>query len=137
MTSRAQIEESIRSLYIARVKGDLDGTLKDMADDATFGIHARGTGAPELSAPIKGRASIREAVEALIADWQFSDWKEIDLLVDTDNEKALLHWRARVTNTKSNKSETFYVFDVVKFRDGKIVDFQESTDTALMMSSAS
>jgi ketosteroid isomerase-like protein len=136
MTSRAQIEETIRSLYVARVNGDLDGTLKDMAEDATFGIHARGTGAPELSAPIKGRASIRAAVEALIADWQFKEWKEIDLLVDVDKEKALLHWRARVQNAKSKKSEIFYVFDIIKFRDGKIVDFQESTDTALMMSIA-
>ena len=136
MTSRAEMEKSIRSLYVARVHGDLDGTLKDMADDATFGIHARGTGAPELSAPIKGPAAIRAAVGALIADWQFKDWKEIDLLVDADKEKAVLHWRARVTNTKSKKSEIFYVFDVIKFRDGKIVDFQESTDTALMMSIA-
>jgi ketosteroid isomerase-like protein len=131
MTSRAQIEETIRSLYVARVKGDLDGTLKDVADDAVFGLHARGTGAPELGAPIKGKASIKAAIEGLIADWQFKDWKQIDLLVD--GEKASLHWRAQVTNTKSNKSEVFDVFDVFKFRDGKIVDFQQSTDTAMMM----
>ncbi len=131
MTSRTQIEETIRSLYVARVRGDLDGTLKDMADDAVFALHARGTGAAQLSAPIVGKASIRAAIGALVADWQFKDWKQIDLLVD--GEKALLHWRANVTNTKSRKSEVFDVFDVIKFRDGKIVDFQQSTDTAMMM----
>lgn len=131
MTSRAQIEETIKSLYVARVKGDLDGTLRDIADDAVFGLHARGTGAPQLSAPIAGKASIKAAIGALIADWQFKDWQQIDLLVD--GEKAMLHWRASVTNTKSNKSEVFDVFDVIKFRDGKIVDYQQSTDTAMMM----
>ena len=131
MTSRVQIEETIRLLYIARVKGDLDGTLRDIADDAVSGLHARGTGAPQLSAPIAGKASIKAAIGALIADWQFRDWKQIDLLVD--GEKAMLHWRANVTNTKSNKSEVFDVFDVIKFRDGKIVDYQQSTDTAMMM----
>ena len=40
MTSRAQIEETIRLLYIARVKGDLDGTLRDIADDAVFDLNA-------------------------------------------------------------------------------------------------
>ena len=89
MTSRAQIEDAIRSLYAARVKGDLDGTIKDVAEDAVFGLYARGTGAPQLSAPVTGKASIRATIGGLIADWQFKDWKQIDLLVD--GEKASLH----------------------------------------------
>lgn len=36
MTSRSHIESTIRSLYAARVKGDLEGTLKDLAEDAVL-----------------------------------------------------------------------------------------------------
>jgi hypothetical protein len=53
-----------------------------------------------------------------------------------DGEKALLHWTARVTYTPTNKSENVETFDVVTFRDGKIVDCLQSTDTALVSSLA-
>jgi ketosteroid isomerase-like protein len=130
MTSRSHIENAIRSLYAARVKGDLEGTLKDLAEEAVFRINGR----EFMSAPVTGKAAIRPVVQELIKHWRFEDWKECSLLVD--GEKALLHWTARVTYTPTNKSENVETFDVVTFRDGKIVDYLQSTDTALMSSLA-
>jgi ketosteroid isomerase-like protein len=130
MTSRSHIENAIRSLYAARVKGDLEGTLKDLAEEAVFRINGR----EFMSAPVTGKAAIRPVVQELIKHWRFEDWKECSLLVD--GEKALLHWTARVTYTPTNKSENVETFDVVTFRDGKIVDYLQSTDTALVSSLA-
>ena len=135
MTSRADIEKAIRSLYAARVKGDLTGTLKDMADDAVFMFNGRGIGHPGMAEPCHGRAAMTSTIKELIDMWRFDDWKERSLLID--GEKAALHWTARVTCVPTNKSDTLEVVDVVTFRDGKIVDFRQSTDTALVKSLAS
>lgn len=135
MTSRSEIEKTLQSLYKARVQGDLEGTMKDIADDGSFGIYARGTGVAAMSSPIKGKLAVKQAVKELIDNWIFKDWTQMSLLVE--GEKAVLHWRAHVTFKPTNKSDTFDVFDHVTFRDGKIVDFRQSTDTAMMMKVAS
>src|SRR4051812_38487074 len=135
MTSRAQIEQTIDALYAARLQGNADETIKNIADDATFLINAKGVGLEGLGAPIRGRAAIRSAVAKLIEDWHFADWERVDLVVE--GEKAMLHWRAHVTCVPTKKSEVFDCFDVITFRDGRIVEFRQSTDTALMMRLAS
>jgi len=85
-----------------------------------------------MSEPVVGKAAIRTVLQELIRDWRFDDWKECSLLVD--GEKALLHWTARVTYAPTNKSENIDTFDVVTFRDGKIVYFFQGTDTAAVSS---
>jgi ketosteroid isomerase-like protein len=134
MTSRGHIENTIRSLYAARVKGDLEGTLRDLAEDAVFRFNGRGTGVEALSTPSMGKAAFRPVLQELIKNWRFDDWKQCSLLVD--GEKALLHWTARVTYTPTQKSEQLDTFDIITFRDGKIVDFCQCTDTALVLSLA-
>ena len=135
MTSRAQIEQMIDALYVARVQGNVDETIKNVAEDATMLINAKGVGLEGLGTPIRGRAAIRSAVAKLIEDWRFADWQRVDLVVE--GEKAMLHWRAHVTCVPTSKSEVFDCFDVITFRDGQMVDLRQSTDTALMMRLAS
>ena len=134
MTSRSHIEAAVRSLCEARLRGDLEGTLKDAAENVVFRLNARGTGQQSLSERAQGKAAIRPILRQLIDTWRFDDWKQISLLID--GEKALLHWTARVTFVPTGKSENFDVFDLITFQDDKIVDYHQSTDTALMMSLA-
>ena len=134
MTSRTQIEDTVRALSAARVQGDLEGTLKGVAEHAAFSLNGRGTGQKSLSERSTGKAAIRPVLRQLIENWRFDDWKQISLLID--GEKALLHWTARVTCVPTGKSENFDVFDLITFQDGEIVDYHQSTDTALMMSLA-
>ena len=134
MTSRTQIEDTIRDLWGARLQGDLEGTLKGVAEGAVFSLNARGTGEKSMSERSTGKAAIRPVLRQLIENWRFDDWKQISLLID--GEKALLHWTARVTCVPTGKSENFDVFDLIKFQDDKIVDYHQSTDTALLMSLA-
>jgi ketosteroid isomerase-like protein len=131
MTSRSQIEATIKSAYAARLKGDLEGTLKDFAEDCVFRLHGRGTGVPALSKPAVGKAEIRPVMRELIDMWRFDNLTQVSLLID--GEKAMLHSHARVTCIPTKKSDDFDVFDLITFRDGKIVDFRQSTDTALVM----
>jgi ketosteroid isomerase-like protein len=131
MTSRADIEKTVRSVYAARVSGDLDGVMTGLADNCCFALNGRGTGVPALAAASTGKASIRQVMKELIDSWRFDQWKELSLLVD--GEKACLHWRARITCVPTGKSEDFEVLDIITFRDGKIVDFHQATDTAMVM----
>jgi ketosteroid isomerase-like protein len=134
MTSRSQIEETIKSVYAARVKGDVEGTLKNFAEDGVFGLYGRGTGVPGLSKDAVGKASVRPVIRELIDMWRLENWKQVSLLVE--GEKALHHWQAHATCIPTKKSDDFDVFDLITFRDGKIVEFRQSIDTALLMTLA-
>ena len=63
--------------------------------------------------------------------WRFDDWTEVSLQVDGD--KVVLHWTAHVTFIPTGKSNKFDVVDIFAFRNGKIVDLRQNTDTALVM----
>jgi ketosteroid isomerase-like protein len=132
MTSRNEIEETIRSAYAARIRGDLEGVLACFAKDAVFEINGRGSGVEALSGATQDADVLRTTMKALMDTFHFDDWKEIALLVDGEN--ASLHWRALVTNTATKKADVFDVFDFITVRDGKISKFLQSFDTALAMS---
>jgi ketosteroid isomerase-like protein len=134
MTSRSHIEAAVGSLWESRLRGDLEATLKDAAENIVFRLNARGTGQESLSERAQGKAAIRPILRQLIDTWRFDDWKQISFLID--GEKALLHWTAHATCVPTGKSADFDVFDLFTFQDGKIVDYHQSTDTALMMSLA-
>ena len=135
MANREHMEQSLRSLYAARLRGDVDGTVKDLAEDAVFSLNGRGTGVPALSQDCCGRPAIRDSVRQLIENWRFADWKEISLL--SDGDKMAVHWTAEVMFVPTGKSTVFEGVDMITFRDGKIVEFRQSTDTAMMVSLAS
>ena len=59
MTSRNEIEETIRSAYAARVRGDIDAVLAYFTPDAIFEFNGRGTGVRTLSDPIRGADVLR------------------------------------------------------------------------------
>ena len=135
MTNRAHMEQTVRALYAARVRGDLDGTVRDLAEDAVFSLNGRGTGVAALSEDCCGRTAVRGSVGQLIDNWRFDDWKETAFLIDGD--RVALQWAARVTFVPTSKSATMQAVDMITFRDGKIVEFRQSTDTAMLMSLAS
>ena len=134
MTSRSQIESAIRALYEARVRGDVEGVVSFFTQNAVYRLHGAGTGSVALGRPAEGLAMIRLIVTALVQTSRFSNWKEIALLVD--GEQAALHWRALATHGVTGKSVELDLFDFYKFRDGKILELQQSFDTALAMSIA-
>jgi ketosteroid isomerase-like protein len=131
MTSRNEIEETIRLAYAARVRGDIDAVLAYFTPDATFEFNGRGTGVRTLAEAARGADLFRATLQSFIDTFKLDDWKEVSLLVDGD--KASLHWRARVTHAGTKKAETFDVFDLMTLRDGKISSLRQSTDTALVI----
>lgn len=129
MTSREQIKATIDALWAARRNEDLHATLKDVADDATFEINARGV--PGMGAEIRGKPAIAQALHVLFKTWDFKEWRQADFLID--GEKALVRWSAQVVCTPTGKSERFDCYDLIKFRAGKIVEYRQTTDTAMLI----
>src|SRR5262249_2100679 len=114
MTTRNEIESALRGAYAARVRGDLEGTVAPFHPDVQFRLNGRGTSLAAMSDAQRGHGSLRPAIAELIKTFRFDDWTEIALLVD--GERAALHWRARVTNTVSGKSDMLDVVDVCRFQ---------------------
>jgi ketosteroid isomerase-like protein len=111
------INAVLDSLYAARVRGDLDGTMRDISDDGVFALNGQ---------EVAGHANIKAAVSELIGEWKIEDWRQLDRTVDGSTIK--LRWRAKVTNRKTGKSHTFEVTDVVTFRGGKIAAYHQVAD---------
>ena len=97
--------------------------------DAVFSFNGRGTGVPGTGEDCCRMTAVRETIGQLINNWRFHDWKETSLLVDGD--RMAMRWTARVTFVPTNKSAIMDVMDMITFRDGKIVEFRQSTDTAM------
>jgi ketosteroid isomerase-like protein len=131
MTDRGQIERVIKSLYEARLAGNVDKTLSDFAEDGTFAFNARGTGVAAMEKPITGKAAVRAAIQGMVETWRFDDWRQVDLLID--GERALLHWTADIACIPTGKHARFDVLDLIRFESGRIVHYYQHTDTALMM----
>jgi ketosteroid isomerase-like protein len=128
MASSEEMKRRIRDLYAARVAGRLDATLADFSDDVTFDFNGVGAGFPGLAGAVKGKANVAATIEGLIETFRFEDWRERSLIVEGDH--AALHWSGRVVFTPTGASDTFDVVDLFTFKDGKIVELRQSTDTA-------
>ena len=130
MTNRAAIEDLVGSVYAARVRGDVEGTLAGFANDVIFEFNGRGIGQPNLGGPIEGKTALRPVMQGLIDNFRFSNWRQVSLMVD--GEQVAHHWRATVA-TPAGKSADFDVFDLMTIREGKIATFHQSTDTAMVV----
>jgi ketosteroid isomerase-like protein len=108
---------------------DVEGTIKDFADNSSFIVNAKGMDIAGLGEPSVGKPAIRQALSALVDSYRFEGWRVVTLLID--GETASLSWQARVTCLPTGKSETFDGVDIVAFKDGKITSFRQSTDTAM------
>jgi ketosteroid isomerase-like protein len=55
MTNRDVIGELVRSVYAARVRGDVEGTLAGFTNDVIFEFNGRGIGQPNLGGRSKAK----------------------------------------------------------------------------------
>jgi ketosteroid isomerase-like protein len=118
----------IRNLYAARVAGDADRVVAGFADDVTFHFNGEGAEFPGLDGPIKGKKAVAATIRHLTESFRFEEWREQSLIAEGD--QAALHWTARVVFTPTGQSEIMDVQDLFAFKDGKVIELRQSTDTA-------
>ncbi len=132
MASADELKAQVHKMYKARVAGDIDALIAEFADDITFEFNGRGADFPGMSGEVCGKSEVAKAMRGMIDSFRFQNWREKSLIVEGD--RAALHWRARVTFLPTGESEDFDVMDMFTFRDGKVIELRQSTDTAQIKS---
>jgi len=122
MTDRLVIDELLRGLYAARLRGDLDAMCRSFSDDAVFQI----AGAGQVS-PVSNRAvgvnEFRPLLAVMIKTFKLRD--QVILAILIDGLKAAVHWRAGVYSRITGTMVLTEFVAIVEVRNGRIVSYLE------------
>ena len=122
MTDRLAIDQLLRELYAARVRGDLDGVCRMFAEDATFRIAGAGHASP-IAITAAGIGEIRSWLALMIKSFQLKDEAIVSLIID--RARAAAHWRATVHSRITGAVVPTELVDLVEVRDGRIISYLE------------
>jgi SnoaL-like domain len=125
MPTKAMIENLVRSTYLARVREDADAAALAFSDQAILQVSAATI--PGFAEPIKGRATIRQALTNFANTLRYEDWKELALIVE--GNKAAIRWRAKITCIETDRSHVFDCVDLVEFDSDRIAILYHTIDT--------
>ena len=126
------VKARIRRAYLARAAGDVEETLAGFTSDASLHVNAAGVGATAMDHRLTGEPALRAAVQNFIENFRFDDYEEISFIVEGD--KGALHWRAKVVCIPTGRSAVLDAVDMMRFRDGRIAELVQNTDTATLKS---
>jgi ketosteroid isomerase-like protein len=121
--------EVMQSIYEGYSRGDLAPFFAVMAEDGRFGFAARREDI-DFAGMWSGHKSIAGALEKLAKRFQWQKFSCRELIADGDRVVALTG--GKVKCLVSHRVIDFDMVDVVRFRDGKIVEFVEYFDSALL-----
>ena len=127
MTSRDDIERTLRDAYAARQRGDLDAISRIFAPHARF--HMAGSKASPVAARAEGVEQYRPLLAGMIRSFEVLDHKIEAMLID--GSKAAVQWRAKMRSTVTGQTVETDLFDLIEMEDGCIKSFYEFCDTAL------
>lgn len=132
MENVEELKARVRRAYLARAAGDVDGVLDGFTEDASLLVNAAGVGATAMEQRLSGRPALRAAVENFVENFRFDDFTELALIVEGD--RGACHWRANVVCKPTGRSAVLDAVDMMTFRDGRISDLLQNTDTATLKS---
>ena len=128
MIDRAEKERMLRELYAARERDDKAVIGNYIAGLKHFQMMGSRDHSPVAMA-VKGQEEIKPFIDQLVNTFTMHDITIINLLIDGD--RALVHWRARVTANPTGNMAVTEMADLFEFEDGKIISMREFCDTAL------
>jgi ketosteroid isomerase-like protein len=127
MTSRDDIERTLRDTYAARQRGDLDALSNLFAPHARF--HMAGSNASPVAVLVEGAEQYRPLLAGMIKTFDILEHKIVTMLID--GPKAAVQWHARMRSTITGETVETDLFDLIEMEDGRIRSFYEFCDTAL------
>lgn len=127
MTSREAIERTLRDVYAARQRGDLDAIANLFAPHARFQM--AGSNVSPVAVRVEGAEQYRPLLAGMIKTFEVLDHQVVSMLID--GAKAAIHWRARIRSTVTGETVETDLFDLVEMEDDRIRSFLEFCDTAL------
>jgi ketosteroid isomerase-like protein len=127
MTSRDDIERTLRDAYAARQRGDLDALGRIFAPHARFQM--AGSNASPIAVRVDGADAYRPLLAGMIKTFEVVDHQIVSMLMD--GSKAAVQWRAKMRSTVTGETVETDLCDVIEMEDGRIRSFFEFCDTAL------
>ena len=122
MTNRSETEQLLRSLYAARVAGDLDGLCRLFSPGAALHFAGAGQAAP-VAATATGVAEFRPLLALLIKSFKLRNQAILALIID--DARAAVHWRADIHSRIAGTTTPTEFVDLCELRDGRIAAFTE------------
>jgi ketosteroid isomerase-like protein len=120
---------TIRAVYAARVRRDVEGILSAFAEDVVFRLNAAPLHEATTVHAVDGR-ELRAVVTRMIGYFELINFEIIEAVIDGDKAAVRVILTRRALS--SGRSVTTEVLDLVQFRDGKICSFTRFLDTAVM-----
>jgi ketosteroid isomerase-like protein len=127
MTSREDTERTLRDVYAARQRGDLDAIGRIFAPHARFQM--AGSNASPVAVRVEGAEQYRPLLAGMMKTFEVLDHQIVSMLID--GSKAAVQWHARMRSTVTGETVETDLFDLIEMEDGRIRSFLEFCDTAL------
>ena len=117
---------TVRDLYDAYARGDDQRVAAMIDDDIDWVMHGPVQVFPFVG-PRHGKADVLTALAAVAKDYALERYEPEIVIADGDRAAVLLNvaFRQRATN----RLLTFRMVDLLRFRDGRVVEFREFSDT--------
>jgi ketosteroid isomerase-like protein len=122
MTDRSQIELLLRELYAARLRNDLDGVCRALAENARYQVISAGLASPVAIVSV-GSEQYRRLLAQMLKMFSLSDHTIQSVMID--GPKAAVHWKAKVLSKITGAAATTEVVDLFEIKDGRIESYIE------------
>jgi uncharacterized protein len=113
---------------------DCECWMNIIADDVSLGSLAEGSPEVPFTARRTSKSGVRAYLDALMRDWEMISHAMNDFIAQDDRVAVIGRaiWRHKGTGKVADTRKV----DIWRFRDGKVVDFEEYYDTAGLISAA-
>ncbi len=116
----------VQDMYDAYVRGDFDRIAARFDENIDWVIHA-----PRAIFPFagrrRGRAAVLESLGQIAADYEIDQYRPQSMIVDGD--RAAVISDVVFVQRGSERRLNFRIVDLIKLRDGRVVNFEEFIDT--------
>jgi len=135
--SQSQHVAAVQAIYASFQKGDLQGILKRLSDDVTWALNVSadipGLDKVALFRPRRGKTMIPEFYASLAQYFMFHAFEPVDYMASSRRVAALLRLNHTFKPTgRRTQTETVQLWTFNG--EGLVSDFQEFSDTAIMVS---
>ena len=124
----AQNIETVRELYDAFGRGDIDTILDRLTDDVDWAVDAATESAPWYG-PRHGKEAVRGFFEGVGRTGPVTEFTPVAIAANDDGE-VMVFLRYAFTVTETGRSAAFNMHHYWRFRDGKVCYVRSSEDTA-------
>ena len=119
--------ETVQAVYEAFGAGDVDTIMGFLADDVDWSAEAEGTVAPWYGRRTK--AEVPAFFQAIAENLEVTDFEVLSIAANDTDVMAVIRFGETVKRTGKSGSMTLHHW--WRFRDGKVVLYRGTEDTAL------